>query len=138
MAHKIRKVDYYDATVHEAPSEACSLLAQLAETGVDLLAFTAIPTGPRRTQFTIIPAENPALVAAAKRAGLELDGPHPALFVQGDDELGALAAVHESLQRAGVEVYAATGIAQGAGTFGYVVYVRPETFDLAVAALELR
>ncbi len=33
------------------------------------------------------------LAAAAEKAGLPLDGPHPALLVQGDDELGALAGV---------------------------------------------
>jgi hypothetical protein len=41
------------------------------------------------------------------------------------------------LQLAGVNVYAASGIADGHGSFGYVVYVRPEDFDRAAGALEL-
>jgi hypothetical protein len=55
--------------------------------------------------------------------------------VQGDDELGALASVHERLFEAGVDVYASTGVTDGRGSFGYVVYVREEQFELAAAAL---
>jgi hypothetical protein len=137
MAYKIRQADYFYATVNDPPEEADKVLAQLAEQGINLLAFTAVPAGPMRTQFTIFPDDDAKMVNAARLAGLELDGPHPALLVQGDDELGALAAVHGKLQLAGVNVYAASGIADGQGSFGYIVYVRPEDFDRAAGVLEL-
>ena len=55
--------------------------------------------------------EDPAkLVDSAKRAGLVLDGPHRALLVQGDDELGALTRVHAKLGQAQVNVYASSGV----------------------------
>jgi hypothetical protein len=41
------------------------------------------------------------------------------------------------LTRANVNVYASTGVADGRGSFGYVIYVRPEQYNLAVAALGL-
>ena len=41
------------------------------------------------------------------------------------------------LMRASVNVYAATGVADGRGSFGYVIYVRPEQYNSAVAALGL-
>jgi hypothetical protein len=73
--------------------------------------------------------------AVAQRAGMTVDGPHSAILVQGDDKLGALAEIHERLYRADVNVYASSGVTDGRGTFGYVVYVRPEDFQRAAEAL---
>jgi hypothetical protein len=69
--------------------------------------------------------------------GLVLDGPHPALLVQGDDELGALAEVHGRLYQAGVDVYASSGVTDGRGTYGYVIYVREDQVQEAYRALEV-
>ena len=69
------------------------------------------------------------------KARLELDGPHPALLLQGDDELGALVDAHEKLYRASVNVYASTGVSDGAGKYGYVIYVREEDCERATKAL---
>ncbi len=74
---------------------------------------------------------------AASKAGLALDGPHPALLVQGDDELGAFAGVHEKLYQASVNVYASTGVTDGRGSYGYVLYVRPDEYERAAAALKV-
>jgi len=123
--------------VRDDPGEAYNLLATLAGLGIDLLAFTAIPIGPRHTQLTIFPSDSAKLANEAKKDRLELDGPHPALLVRGDDELGALAGVHRTLLNANVNVYAASGIADGRGSFGYVLYVRPEQYGRAVEALGL-
>ncbi len=137
MAYKIQRASYFYATVNDPPAEADKLLSQLAELGINLLAFTAVPVGPMRTQFTIFPEDDAQMINAARQAGLELDGPYSALLVQGDDELGALASVHGKLQKAGVNVYAASGIADGRGAFGYIVYVRHEDFERAASVLNL-
>ena len=135
--HTIRKVTYFYTMVEDRPGEAYALLSQLAALDINLLAFTAIPVGPDRTQLSIFPADEHKLAQVASRAGFELDGPHPALLVQGDDELGALVGVHQRLRRAGVNVYASNGVTDGKSSFGYVIYVRPDEFDQAVAALGL-
>ncbi len=135
MTFEIRRVHYYSASIPEEPSEACSLLAQLSELGVNMLAFSAVPVGPTRTQISIFPEEDGALENVGRQAGLHLDGPHGALLVQGDDELGALAKVHGELQRAGVQVYASSGVADGRGGYGYVIYVRAAEQEKAAAAL---
>jgi hypothetical protein len=82
-------------------------LAALAREGVNLLAFSAVPFAANLTQLTLYPEESGSLTRAARNAGMTLDGPHHALLVQGDDELGALAGIHERLYRADVNVYAA-------------------------------
>jgi hypothetical protein len=135
MAFTLNRVEYYYATVHDELGAAYRVLAALASRRVDLLAFTAVPSGPTIAQFTLVPAEPHVLRAEARAAGLALDGPYPALLVQGDDELGALAGVHEKLFAAGIDIYASTGVTDGRGAFGYLVYVREDQFTRAADAL---
>jgi hypothetical protein len=133
----VRRIDYFYATVRDQPEEAYKLLTTLADLGVGLAAFTAVPFGPSHTQLTLFPEDSARLASEARHAGLVLDGPHPALLAQGDDELGALADLHTKLSQARVNVYASTGLVDGRGSFGYIIYVRPEECDRAVAALGL-
>lgn len=69
--------------------------------------------------------------------GLKLEGPQPALLVQGDDHLGALAEVQLRLYAANVNIYASSGVADGKGHYGYIIYVRPDAYEMAVAALNV-
>ena len=46
MAFTIRPIEYYYANVRDELGAAYRVLSQLAERGVNLLAFTAAPTGP--------------------------------------------------------------------------------------------
>lgn len=137
MAFSVKRAGYFYVMVYDQPGEAYKLLSQLAGLGINLLAFSAVPIGPSHTQLALFPDDEDRLQAEAKRDGIRLDGPHYALLVQGDDELGALAEIHEKLYRANINIYAAAGVADGQGSFGYVIYVRPELFDLAAEALGL-
>lgn len=137
MAHTIRRAEYYYANIRDELGAAYRVLAQLADLGVGLFAFTAVPSGPNLAQFALFPEDPNKLAAEASAAQLELDGPYHAFLVQGDDELGALANVHEQLFRAGVDVYASSGVTDGRGAFGYVVYVREDQFEHAAEALGL-
>ncbi len=137
MAYRIRRVDYFYTTVNDEPGEAYQLLSHLAGLGINLLAFNAVPMGPMRTQLTIFPEESSKLIAAAHKAGWHLDGPHHAMLVQGDDELGALARIHMKVFEAEVNISASSGVADGRGGFGYILYLRPEQFERAAGALGL-
>ena len=137
MAYRIRRVEYFHATVVDQPGEAYKVLHALAGLGVDLLAFTAVPVGPDSTQLTLFPEDPGKMKSEARKAGMALDGPHRALLVQGDDELGALAGVHEKIYRANVNVYASSAIADGFGKYGHIIYVRPEDYERAAKALAI-
>ena len=137
MAYHIRLVDYYYTSVQDQPGEAYKLLSQLAGQGINLLAFTAVPIGPTRTQMALFPEQGAKLEALAKGAGMLLDGPYRALLVQGDDKMGALAEIHAKLMRARVNVYASTAVTDGKGCFGYLIYVRADEIDRAASALEV-
>ena len=137
MPFKIRRVDYFYTMVEDQPGEAYNLLSLLAKVGINLLAFTAVPVGPKRTQLTLFPEDTHKMEKEAKNSGLILDGPHRALIVQGDDVLGAFAGIHEKLFQANVNVYASSGVADGIGSYGYVLYIRQEEYERAVNALEV-
>ena len=137
MAFAVRRAEYFNATISGEPGEAYQVLSQLASLGINLLAFTGMPVGLLRTQMTLFPEDGSKIMDAARKAGWTLDGPHPALLVQGDDELGALARIHGRLQEAGVSVFASTGVADGKGSFGYVLYLRSEEFERAARVMDL-
>jgi len=137
MACKISRVDYFYTTVRDQPGEAYKLLSTLAGLGINQFAFSGIPVGPGITQLTLFPQDKEKLVHQANNAGLKIDGPHPAFLVQGDDELGALADIHRRLYEGNVNVYAATGVTDGRGSFGYLIYVREEDFEKAAEVLGL-
>jgi hypothetical protein len=137
MTFKIRRIGYFYTTVKDEPGEGYKLLTVLADLGINLLSFTAVPVGPEHTQLTIFPEDAAKLEDEARKVGLALDGPHPALLVQGDDELGALARVHEKLYEAKVNVFASSGVADGKGNYGYVLYVKADEYDRAAAALDI-
>lgn len=137
MAHEIRRVAYFYVQVRDEPGEGYRLLTRLADLGINLVAFTAVPTGPATTQLTLFPEDEARLKAEGQRAGLELDGPHPALLVQGDDVVGALVALHERLFDAGINVFSSTAVSSGGGRYGYLLYLRPRDVDRAATALHI-
>ena len=55
MGNRISRVFYFHASVMDEPGEAYKVLSALAGLGVNLVAFTAIPVGPDRTQITLFP-----------------------------------------------------------------------------------
>ena len=103
-----------------------TLLARLVR-GLTIAAVLFAGSGPALAQGSLDWVE----------VGLVLDGPHPALLAQGDDELGALAGLHAKLFEAKVNVFASTGVTDGRGSYGYVLYVRPHEYDNAARALGL-
>ena len=137
MSFQLKKVEYFYTSIVDQPGEAYQLLSRLKSIGVNLLAFTAIPVGPTRTQLTMFPEDAARLQTAAKNAGFKLDGPYSALLVQGDDELGALTDIHAKLYQAGVNVYASSGVTDGKGSFGYLLYLKEEDLDKALHSLDI-
>ena len=126
-----RRVEYFYAHVKDQPGEAYRFLSCLGAAGVNLLAFNCIPIGPDHTQLVIFPEDSDLLRNAAKEAGYTLEGPHHALLIQGDDQLGALAEIHQSLALGQVNVYASNGVTDGRGGYGYILWVKPEDIGRA-------
>jgi len=137
MSASITPVQYFYANVKDRPGEAYGFLSTLSGSGVNLLAFNAVPLGWNTTQLVLFPEDPGTLVRAAAASGLLLNGPERALLVQGDDELGALVDIHRRLFEASVNVLSSSGVTDGSGRYGYVIYIRSDLFDDAVRALDL-
>jgi hypothetical protein len=135
MALQITRASYYHATVQDQPGEAYRLLSRLSTGKVNLRAFNAIPVDANHTQLVLFPEDDDALLRAAGKAGLALAGPHPALLVQGDDELGALVEIHGALYDAKINVASSSGVTDGKGSFGYVIYLGKEDYERAAQIL---
>jgi len=135
MAEKTRQIEYFYATVEDKPGEGRRLLEHLSEQGVNLVAFTAFPIGEGKAQLDFFPENAALLQKAAADADIPLVGPKKAFLIQGEDRVGALYEHHLKLANAGVNVYAANGVVDGGGRFGYILWVRPEDYQKAARAL---
>ncbi len=136
MRASIRQIDYFSVGVPDRPGEACRFLSALAQAGVALVAFSANPTGSaEREELLVFPESDEQLAAVADRAGYRLGDPRTAILVQGENHIGALVDIHRRLSEAGLNVQAATGVTDGGGGFGYIVFLRPEDLGPATRAL---
>lgn len=136
MTFSVRTVEYFYTRVEEEASRAYNFLARLASEEINLLAFSAVPFGPNHVELTIFPDRSDELQRVAEELGWTLIGPQHACLVQGDDHLGALADIHRRLLDSGVSIYASTGVTDGEGHYGYVIYVKEEDHEAAARALK--
>lgn len=137
MPARIRIVDYLYTTVPDKPGEACNVLFKLSAAAVNLLAFSIVPMGTDETQLVLFPDNLNSLARASEDAGILLSRPQHAILVQGDDELGALVDVHRKLGEANVNVFSSSGVTDGKGSFGYVMYIKSQDLDNAARVLGL-
>lgn len=135
MALTVRNVEYFYIRIEGSSEKAYELLAKLASAEVNLLAFSAVPFGPNHLELTIFPERSDMFTQLARKLGWEVTGPQHAFLVQGDDNLGALADIQRMLLEAHVEIYASTGVTDGSGRYGYVIYFKEEDHERAARAL---
>ena len=131
----VRRIEYFYTSAREGSAEGVRLLSRLAARNVDWMALTAVPFGPDKVQFTMFPTIPESLIDAARAEKMALDGPHPAILVQGVDQVGAFASVLSKLANASVDVYSIQGMTDGRGGFSYIVYLKPSDIDRALKSL---
>ena len=136
MSHQIKRVRYYSAHVADRVGSAYAVLRELANSETNLLAVSCVPVGPSDLQVTLFPEDPERLERVSGKVGISLMPPQHAFLVQGDDEIGVLADVHRRLCDAKIDVYASNGVTDARGTFGYVIYVRPDEFERAADILD--
>jgi len=137
MEDTIRAVDYFYVQVEDKPDEGRRMLEHLSEKGVNLISFTAFPGGGGKTQLDFVPESADSLRAAAADANITVVGPKKAIFIQGDDRVGALHQYLLTLANAGVNVHAANGASSGMGGFSFIIWVAPGDFEDAKKALNI-
>ena len=134
MADTVRLVEYFYVMAPQKPGVGASLLAELRQAGVNLLAFTGFPSG-RGAQVDFVPENAAAFRAAAKKAKWKVTGPKKALLLEGDDRPGVIAEVMQKLSDAKLNVTAIDAVCAGAGRYGAIVWVAPRDVTKAARAL---
>lgn len=134
MTETIRRVDYFYIVTPNRPGEAARALKVLKDARINLLAFSGFPKG-RRAQLDFIPADPPAFVKAAKKAGWKLSAKKTGFLIQGEDRTGAVADLLGKLADAKINVTAVDAVCAGAGRYGAILWVKPLAIRRAAKAL---
>ena len=134
MADTIRKVDYFYTMVSDKPGQAAMVLSGLAAEGVDLLALSGFPSG-RRAQVDLVPADSAKFKRAAKKLGVTLSARKTGFLAQGQDRVGAIADIAETLAAAKINVTAIDAVSAGEGRFGAIFWVKPQSVAKAAKVL---
>jgi hypothetical protein len=135
MADTVRSVEYYYATIPDAPGEGRRILSALRDNRVNLLAFLGFPLGGGQSQIDLVPEDAQALRGAAEQAGVTLSEAKRAFLIQGDDRVGAVADTMAKLAEANVNVTAAAATGAGSGRFGMILWVAADDYERAAEAL---
>jgi hypothetical protein len=135
MADTVRGIEYYYATIPDAPGEGQRILAALSERGVNLLAVLGFPLGGGQSQIDLVPEDAQALKDAAEQASFTLSEPKRAFLIQGDDRVGAVADATAKLADANVNVTAVAAAGAGSGRFGMIVWVASDDYERAAEVL---
>jgi hypothetical protein len=133
MPDTIRTVDYFYLMVPDKPGEGARILDVLKEAGVNLLAFSGFPAG-RRAQLDFFPSDSAAFKQVAKKAKWKVVGPKRGFLVQGDDRVGAGAALLERLGAAKINVTAIDAVSVN-GRYGAIFWVAPKDVKKATTLL---
>lgn len=134
MAETVRGMDYYYVLVPDKPGEGARILDELRSTGVNLVAYSGFPSG-RGAQLDFVPVDSAAFKAVAKQKKWKVKGPKRAFIIEGDDRLGACAAVLDRLAAAKINVTAMDAVAAGGGRYGAILWVNPRDVKRAAAIL---
>lgn len=134
MAETVRIMDYYYLMVPDKPGEGARILDELRGAGVNLVAYSGFPSG-RGAQLDFVPADSATFKAVAKQKKWKVKGPKRAFIIEGDDRIGACAAVLDRLAAAKLNVTAMDAVAAGGGRYGAILWVKPRDVKKAAAIL---
>ncbi len=135
MADKVRRVEYFYATVPDKPGEGLRVLSALKNAGVLLLALQAFPAGGGKAQINLVAEDARKIKQTADSAGFALTGPKRAFLITGDDRVGAAAEHGKKLADAKINITAVTALGAGSGRYGMILWVAAGDYERAAAAL---
>ncbi len=136
MALEIIQVEYYSTVVEDQIANASKLITEIVGAGVDFHAFKSVPAGQGQMKFSFFAKDSSKLTEGAEKSGLNLEGPHSALFIKGDEKSGELAQVYEKLSQAGIQVEEAFGIADINAGYGIILCINHEDCSEALEVLK--
>jgi len=138
VADRVRRVNYCYPIVPNRVGQGARILSEIADAGINLLAYSGFPVGRGRSQLDLVVEDIGPLRRIARRNGWRLSKVKKGFLIQGTDQVGA---VHRQLQKladAGINVTAADAVAAGQGRYGMLLWVKPRDYARASRALGAR
>ena len=137
MRNTLRKVDYFYVMLPNRAGQGAKIMTALAAAGVNLLAFSAFPSGGK-AQLDLMPEDSAKLRKAVRKLGLKLSVRKTGFLYQGDDRVGAMNTILDKLADAKISVIAADAVTAGKGRFGAIFWVKPAAVAKASKVLGAR
>jgi hypothetical protein len=135
MADVVKRIEYYYTVVPDRAGAGAKVLNALKAARVNLLAFTGFPYRAGRAQLDFVPSNQRAFRAAARKAGIRLEGPKIAFLIQGQDRVGGIADIANKLAKAHINVTAVDAVAAGRRRYGAILWVKPRNVGQAAKIL---
>jgi hypothetical protein len=135
MADRVKKITYCYVKVPNRPRQGATVLSQLREEGVNLLAYSGFPAGRGKAQLDFVPEDMAELKRVARKHGWTVSAIKKGFLMSGDDRLGAAHRHIEKLANAKINVVAADAVIAGKGRYGMILWVRPKDYVRAARVL---
>ena len=132
MAYQAKRVVQVKFTAPDSPGLLARVLRELRDAGIGLLTLAAWGHQGQAV-FVAIPEELNKARELAMREGVSLEE-QPAIYIEGDNETGALVPATEALASAGINLLAAVAIAAG-DRYGAVLVPEEAKYEEACKAL---
>ncbi len=132
---EVFRVEYFVTVADDKPGEGAMLGHKLAQEGVNLLALSAFPLSPGKTQVDLVPENPEQLGKVSRKLGLSLEGPKTCFVIQGTDRAGAMGEVLGRLGIAKINARATIGACAGGKRYGGILWVAPQDVEAAARAL---
>ena len=134
MAYEAKRVVQVKVVAPDAPGLLARVLRELRDNGLGLLSLAAWAEGGQAV-FLSVPEELNKARELAMREGISMEET-PAIYIVGDNEVGALVPATEALSSAGVNLVAAMAVAAG-DKYGAVLVPQPDQYEQACKALDI-
>jgi hypothetical protein len=130
----VRIVDYFCVETSDQPGAAARILSYLMDRGVNLIVLHGFQRGAT-AQLDLVPSDPAAFTRVIEDAKWDVSGPKKALFVEGEDRIGALIDHFAALAEAGINLLAADAVAARAGRFGAILWLQESDVHRAARVL---
>ena len=138
MADRVRKVNYCYISVPSRAGRGATILGELNDAGVDLIAFSGFPGKKGKSQLDIVASDISSVRRVAKRNGWRMSKTKKGFHIQGKDVVGAVNRHIAKLADQKINVTAADAVAAGKGRYGMILWVRPKDYARAARALKAK
>jgi hypothetical protein len=135
VADTISKIEYYSVGIPNKCGTGAQLMTAFKEAGVNFVATWGYPAGKGKAQVDLVPSDAAAFKKAARKLKIEVGPKQAALYVLGEDRVGAIAELLGKLAGAGVNVRALQALCGCPGCFGALIQVEQADARKAAKAL---